>query len=350
MAANIDAQVGAEKISVVVPMRNEREHIRACLDSLLSQTYAANSYEVIVIDGRSSDGSTQIVQDMQRNHPNLRLVVNPSGITPTGMNLGIQNASNRVIVIAGAHAVYPTDFLFHCAAKLRETGADVVGGPIITIAADRSFGARLVASVLSTPFGVGNSRFRTSVKEGYADTVPFGAYRLEILTKVGLFNEKLVRNQDNDLSSRIRNAGGRIYFSPKIRASYICPESFGKFLLQTYRKSQWHFFTMRQNIRALGLRHLAPAFFLISLSCLLAVAVYATWAKGVLIALLLAYCLVGLGFSLRLIAEDGLMIALCLPLACTLFHVSYAVGTLVGFRYLIVKAPSRPIQNGVLTQ
>jgi cellulose synthase/poly-beta-1,6-N-acetylglucosamine synthase-like glycosyltransferase len=337
-------------VSIVIPMRNESEHIRGCLDSLLRQTYEANSYEVIVVDGRSSDGSSQIVRSMQSNHPNLLLIDNPSGITPVGMNLGILKATNKIIVIAGAHAIYSSEFLRNCVEKLRETGADVVGGPITTIPADYSLSARLAAAVLSSPFGVGNSHFRTSLKEGYVDTVPFGAFRVDVLRKVGLFNEKLLRNQDNDLSARIRSAGGKIYFSPTISAHYISARSVGELLRQTYKKAQWHLFTLRQNISALSLRHLTPALFLIFLVCLTAAAINGFWARIALLSVLLTYFMVGFSYSLRERAQIGPDVTLFLPLACLLFHFSYGIGTLVGFRYLVGAAPTKPIRSGLPIQ
>lgn len=331
---------------MVVPMRNEKEHIKACLESLLNQTYEANSYEVIVVDGCSSDGSSQIVRELQREHPNLFLLVNPSGITPISMNLGIQNARNNIMLVAGAHAAYPPEFLSNCDAKLRETGADVVGGPIITLPVDNSIGARLVASVLSSPFGVGNSHFRTSLKEGYVDAVPFGAYRAGILKKAGLFNEKLIRNQDNDLFSRIRSVGGRIYFSPALSTHYVPARSVSELLRQTYKKAQWHFFTLRQNISALSLRHLTPAFCLLFLICLTVAAVDNSWARIALITVLLAYLIAAFRYSLRERAKTGAGVAFFLPLTCLLFHLSYGLGTLVGLRYLVGAAPTKPIRAG----
>ena len=347
---SFDVRAETERISVIVPMRNEREHIRECVDSLLRQTYEENSYEVIVVDGRSSDGSSQIIRSMQSNHPNLLLIDNPSGITPVGMNLGILKARNKIVVIAGAHAIYSSEFLLNCVEKLQETGADVVGGPITTIPADHSLSARLAASILSSPFGVGNSHFRTSRKEGYVDTVPFGAFRVAVLKKVGLFNEKLIRNQDNDLSSRIRNAGGRIYSSPAISAHYVSAKSVGELLRQTYKKAQWHLFTLRQNTSALSFRHLTPALFLIFLTCLTVAAISGFWARIALLSIVLTYFIVGFSYSLRERAQIGPDVTFFLPLACLLFHFSYGIGTLVGLRYLVGGAPTKPIRAGLPIQ
>ncbi len=348
--ASVDGRPVNEGISIIVPMRNEMAHIKECLDSLLRQRYEEKFYEVIVVDGRSSDGSSQIVRSMQSNHPNLLLLDNPSGITPIGMNLGISKARNNIIVIAGAHAIYSSEFLRNCVEKLRESGADVVGGPITTIPADYSLSAQLAAAVLSSPFGVGNSHFRTSLKEGYVDTVPFGAYRVEVLKRVGVFNEKLLRNQDNDLAARIRSAGGKIYFSPAISAYYVPARSVGELLRQTYKKAQWHLFTLRQNTRALGLRHLTPAFFLILLTCLMAAAINGFWAKIALLIVLFTYFILGFSFSLRERTQTDPVAILCFPLACLLFHLTYGIGTLVGLRYLVGTAPTKPIRAGLPIQ
>ena len=127
---------------------------------------------------------------------------------------------------------------------------------MITVPASNSFGARLVAAILSNRFGVGNSRFRTSMHEGYVDTVPFGAFRKQMFDKIGLFNEALVRNQDNELNARIRRAGGKIYQTPVLATHYFPPNTFAQLILQTYKNSRWHLFTMRQTGNALGIRHL----------------------------------------------------------------------------------------------
>lgn len=329
-------------ISVIVPMRNERSHIKACLDSLLNQTYDRNAFEIIVVDGCSSDGSSETVRSMQLSHTNLLVVDNPSRITPIAMNLGIRKSKYNIIVIAGAHAIYSADFLLNCAKKLRETGADVVGGPVITVPSSDSFGARLTAAVLSSRFGVGNSNFRTCLEEGYVDTVPFGAYRVEILNNVGLFNEKLARNQDNDLSARIRQAGGKIYSSPSIAAIYVPARSFGDLLRQTYKKAQWHVVTLRENLCALSIRHLVPALFLLILVFISAFALEQDWARIVLIMILLAYLTVGFSYSLGSRGDKDLDVALCLPSACFLFHCAYGIGTLLGVRYLVRQMPAGP--------
>jgi glycosyltransferase involved in cell wall biosynthesis len=207
-------------VSVVMPVRNEEAYIAASLQSLVNQTYPAADYEIIVVDGRSSDRTREIIDQVRSNHPQVLRLDNPAGIVPVAMNIGIRAARGEVIIRADGHNVYPRDYAKNCVACLEQTGADNVGGPWITAAADASLSARLVAAILSSPFGVGDSKFRTSKAEGFVDTVPFGAFRREVFERVGLYNEKLVRNQDNELNSRIRAAGGNIYLSPALTTRY----------------------------------------------------------------------------------------------------------------------------------
>jgi len=333
------------KVSVVVPIRNEEAYISACLNSLLKQTYPAVSYEVIVVDGRSSDRSREIVEGIRGAHANVRCLDNPAAIVPCGMNIGIRNSRGEIIIRADGHNVYPADYIENCVKYLEQTGADNVGGPWVTVPANESFGARLVAAVLTSPFGVGDSKFRIGSTEGYVETVPFGAFRRDLFDRVGMYNEKLVRNQDNELNARIREAGGKIYQAPALRTEYHPVAGFWKLLRVTFRTSQWHLFSIRENARAMGLRHLVPGLFVVALAALLLASFFSSHALFGVLALLLAYLLAGFVVA-GLRTSYGPSIALAMPFACLCFHVSYGLGTLAGGRYLVQPPSTRPIREG----
>ena len=340
---------GAESqivVSVVVPTRNEARYIHACLQSLVNQTFPCERYEILVADGRSSDNSRDIVALFETTNVRVRLLDNAAQTTPSGMNLGIRSAIGEVIVIAGAHTLYPVDFVENCFRWLDKTGADVVGGPVTTIVSGENFGAKLAGMVLSSPFGVGNSHFRISSEEAYVDTVPFGAYRRTILERVGLFNERLIRNQDNDLSARIRNAGGKIFLTPALMTTYIPAHSFSDLLRQTFQKSQWHIFTLRENMRALGWRHFCPAIFVtITSSLSIAAALESSIARLLLALLLLAYFSLGFFASFGRPSKHSRFLTIAMPFACFAFHWAYGLGTLAGFRNVFVRAPLVPFSH-----
>src|SRR5260370_34587788 len=184
------------RVSVIVPIRNEERYIGTCLQSLLEQTYPKTLYEILVVDGRSSDQSKKIVEEFARTNEIVRCLDNPEAIAPAAMNIGIRSAAGEIIIRADGHNFYPKDYVANCVKYLAETGADNVGGPWRTVPSDSSFGAKVVVAILTNPFGVGGSRFRTRMFEGFVETVPFGAFRRELFDRVGLFDEKLVRNKD----------------------------------------------------------------------------------------------------------------------------------------------------------
>lgn len=336
-----------KRVSVIIPVRNEGLHLHKCLSSLLNQTYPKTDYEVIVVDGRSSDRSRDIVDEFKAEFPNLRLLDNPAGIAPTAMNIGIRQATGDVIVRADGHNVYPPDYLENCVLYLDRTGADNVGGPWITVAPDNSVGARLVAAVLSSPFGVGNASYRTSGKEGFVDTVPFGAFRRDLFDRVGLYNEKLVRNQDIDLNARIREAGGRIYLTPALSTYYHPVTKFSQLLRVTFRNNLWHLFTLRENARSLELRHVVPAMFVCGIVLLSLLSPMSHLALFTLLGVLIIYLLTGAYFALRSEASYGLATVSVLPFAFLAFHLVYGSAILAGSIYLVKRPSARPIRPGL---
>jgi len=333
-----------------MPVRNEEGFIRGSLQSLVDQSYPASECEIIVVDGRSSDGTREITEEIRERNPQVLYLDNPAGIVPTAMNIGIRAARGEIIIRADGHNVYPRDYAANCVKYLEETGADNVGGPWATVAADESLSARLVAAILSSPFGVGNSKFRTSREEGFVDTVPFGAFRREIFDRVGMYNEKLVRNQDNELNARIRKAGGKIYITPALTTHYHPVKNFLGLLKYAFKTSQWHIFTLRENRGSMGVRHLAPAMFLLLLLILLPASFASATALAFLIGILCAYILTGFYFSLRAKAEGNWDVAAVQPFATMCFHMTYGAGTLFGLRYLLQQPSARPIRPGLPIQ
>ncbi len=333
-----------------MPVRNEEEYIRASLQSLVDQSYPVSCCEIIVVDGRSSDRTREIIEEIRLQNPQVRCLDNSVGIVPTAMNIGIRAARGEVIIRADGHNVYPKDYAANCVKYLEQTGADNAGGPWLTVPADESFSARLVVAILSSPFGVGNSKFRTSREEGFVDTVPFGAFRREIFDRVGMYNERLVRNQDNEFNARIRKAGGTIYLTPALTTYYHPVKNFLGLLKYAIKTSQWHIFTLRENRESMGLRHLVPALFLIILLLLSPASVMSVYAKEVLAAIICIYLFTGFYFSLRAKTEGNLDMALVQPFATFCFHIAYGAGTLFGLRYLFRQPSIKPIRPGLPIQ
>jgi len=330
----------------VLPCRNEQGYIQACLQSALDQDPPEGGFEIIVADGMSTDGTREYLEQMAKQHPQLRILDNPGRIVSTGLNAAIRAARGDIIVRMDAHTIYAPEYVRQCLAVMNETGADNVGGPWRTVPFDDSFGSKMVAAILTNPFGVGDSRFRTSSFEGFVETVPFGAFRRELFDRVGLYDEKLVRNQDNELNARIRQAGGKIYQTPALTTEYHPVAKVTSLLKQTYKTSQWHIFSVRENAFSMGIRHFVPAAFVLLLCGLLAGIFWnprSLAAVGVLLAL---YLLAGFYFAIRRRRDYPLAVGCALPFVCLVFHISYGLGTIAGLRYLFVAPPSTPIRAG----
>jgi len=93
-------------ISIIIPCRNEAGYIARCLDTILQQDFPKENFEILVMDGESSDGTKGILDGYAKVNPNIRLLCNPGKITPCALNIGIKQAKGDIIIRMDAHALY----------------------------------------------------------------------------------------------------------------------------------------------------------------------------------------------------------------------------------------------------
>ena len=323
-------------ISIIIPMRNEREYVRDCLDSVLAQVAGRSDVEILCADGASTDGTREIVQEYAAAHECILLVDNPERIVPTAMNRAIKASRGRVIMRLDGHARYDPDYVANCLEVLERTGADNVGGYMKTLPAETTRVGNAIAAATSSPFGVGNSAFRVGGEEQDADTVPFGCFRRSVFDRVGFYDERLVRNQDIELNSRIRATGGRIVVSPKIRLTYYNRATYAGLRQQAYHNGLWNAYTLYLVGGGLRLRHLVPLFFVASI-VLLAVGGLFWWPVWLALAFELAsYLSITGAVSYRASGGEGRTWPLVM-LAIVQLHVVYGLATLFG----LLTAPLR---------
>lgn len=325
-------------VSIVIPCRNEKIYISKCLDSIIASGYPKELLEVLVVDGMSEDGTRNIVEIYTQRYPFIRLLDNPKKNTPSALNIGIKNAIGEIIVRLDAHSTYPANYISTCVKYLESMPVDVVGGPVITKPGANTLIARSIALATSHPFGVGNSKFRTSIQEGYVDTVPFGAYWRTLFDKIGLFDEQLVRNQDNELSSRIIKNGGKIYSTPELTAYYYNQATMSGFLKQAIKTGMWNVLTIKINPAAFRWRHFIPFIFLTVLLMLGFLAPHHTGAKLAFLALIGLYSCAAGASAFQIGLKSSMIYFIILPFIFFLYHVSYGLGTWVGlFRMVFTK-------------
>ena len=243
-------------VSIVIPTLNEETHITALLDSLSDQDYGPRLIEVLVADGGSDDATRALVRDYPSRFHRLEVVDNPKRITVGGLNAGMAVAQGDCWIIIGAHSEVASDFVSASVRALARTGAACVGGPIETIG--QSLLGRAIAAAMSSPFGVGDARFRYSDQGGEVDTVPFGCYHRRVWEVVGPFDETVDGADEDSYNARVRQANGRIVLDPAIRSSYYPRESL-QALAQQYAGYGAAKGTLLRRGRRLRARHFAPS-------------------------------------------------------------------------------------------
>lgn len=318
------------RVSAVIPCRNEERYIGACLDSLLTCDYPQDRLEILVADGMSDDRTRAIVSEYAARYPSVRLLDNPKRITPAAMNVGVRNATGAIIMPMGAHALYPRDYITRLVAALAETGADNVGGVLVTVPADDTPVARALAIALSHPLGVGNSYFRIGATERrVVDTVPFGCYPRAVFDRIGLFDEELVRNQDDELNGRLVRQGGRIVLIPEVVSRYYARRSFKQVARMFFQYGYFKPLAARKIGRVLTARQLIPALFVLGLCGSALLAPWSAVGRWLFTAITVTYA-AAIGAVALAALRYGARCALALAAAFPVLHVSYGVGFLAG--------------------
>ena len=319
-------------VSVIIPARNAEATLPAALRSVLSQTYQG-AIEVIVADG----AAPQAMGQASRLFPEVRVVANPDGSTPAGLNTALQAATHDVIVRCDAHSTLPPDYIARAVQTLRRTGAANVGG--VQIPTGTTSFERAVALATTTPLGVGHARYRLGGAEGPADTVYLGVFRNDALRAAGSFDNTLLRNQDYELNWRLRERGEVVWFDPKLAANYRPRGSIDALARQYFQYGFWKRVVLRRHPRSLQLRQLAaPALVVVlGISALLALAGVVLDARSVGKLTLFAVAAVApFGYALLLFAGSVAIgvrrrtwLAWRLPLVFATIHVAWGCGFLV---------------------
>ncbi|MEW6510884.1 MAG: glycosyltransferase family 2 protein [Bacteroidota bacterium] len=319
----------APLVSIIMPVRNEGQSIRASLEAVLQQDYPRESMEVIVADGHSTDGSREIVASIAAVDPRVRVIDNRMKTVGAGLNLAMAQARGDVIIRIDGHCKVATDYVRRCVEHLERDGVDAVGGPIRTVGESRL--GEVIAAATSSTFGVGDSTFRTKCdRTELADTVPFPAYTRAILQKAGAFDEELVRNQDDEYNYRLRKLGARVLLASDVTSEYSCRSSLRSLWQQYYEYGYWKVRVMQKHPRQMRWRHFVPPLFIATLTVSLLVVLLADgfewFGVGILGAYLGADILVSLANASR-VHWSHLPL---LPLAFAAIHVAYGSGFLVG--------------------
>ena len=322
-------------VSVVMPVLNEERHLRDAVTQVLGQDYPGE-FELVMALGPSTDRTDEIAATLVQEHARVRSVPNPRGATPSALNAAIGAAQHEIVVRVDGHALFPDDYIRTAVEVLRETGADNVGG--IMAAEGVTPFEQAVACAMTSPLGVGNARFHTGGEAGPADTVYLGVFRREALTRVGGYDESFLRAQDWEMNLRIRESGGVVWFTPRLRVSYRPRANLRALGRQYFDYGRWRRVVIRQHRGSVSMRYLAPP---VALVAVVGGTVVGLAGLAVGAPVLIAGLLVPAGYVVGVLAGTvatgrGLPRAalLRLPAVYTTMHGCWAVGFLTSPRHL----------------
>lgn len=313
-------------VSIIIPCYNEQRTIRALLTAIHAQTYPRASMEVIISDGMSTDHTRDAIQTFQKEYPDLRIHVidNPERNIPAALNRAIDAAKGMFVVRMDAHSVPAPDYVARCVNGLEQNKGENVGGVWEIAPGGESWVARSIAIAASHRLGVGDASYRYTTQAQYVDTLPFGAFRRDYLLEIGKFDHSLLTNEDYELNTRIRHAGGRIWLDPKIRTTYFARDSFGKLIQQYWRYGYWKAKMLQRYPDTLRWRQALPPLFVLGILLGWVFALFSPVLKWIYVAI------AGMYFTLLLLAgihaatkNRDVTIAIGIPIAIALMHFSW---------------------------
>ncbi len=312
-------------VSIVMPARDAAGTIAGAVSAALNQDYAGD-LELIIAAAAGGDDTEAVVADISVRDPRVRVVANPAGSTPAGLNAAIAAAKGDILVRCDAHSLLPRDYVATAVADLVDTGADVVGG--IQDPQGTSIVERAVAAAMRSRLGSGGAGYRRAERAGPADTVYLGVFRRSALARVGGYDERLLRNQDYELNYRIRTSGGEVWLDPRLRVAYHPRSTLRALWKQYFDYGRWKRRMLRLHPGSARLRQLIPPLFVLALaaSAGLAVAGFPVAAAVVPGAYLVALLAEGIASA----ARERDPAALLTPAALATMHIAWGTGFLLG--------------------
>ena len=318
------------KLSFIIVAYNSEKTLDNSLRSLKNQDYPHKEIEVILVDGLSSDKTKQKMLEFQNDETSFgRIVVkdNPGKFLACGWNVALKEVTGEIILRVDAHTEFPKDFI-NKNIQCIESGESICGGKVISILEDDSQMNRVLLEAENSMFGGGFTFFRRGEICKYTNTLAFAAYKKEVFDAVGLYNEHLVRTEDNDMHYRMQKAGYRFYFNPEIVSYRYCRSSFSKLLRQKYLNGYWVGLTMAVQPKAFSIFYFVPFLFVLGLIFFSVLSILTLWP---LVAYLLAYGIVlVLSLFAALTKSRFYPALLLLPFFLFCLHIGYGIGTIKG--------------------
>ena len=262
-----DVSHRSPSVSIILTVVNEEAHLRTAVQAALNSDYEGE-LEMVIAVGPSRDKTYDVAHELSLQDPRIKVIDNPTGKTPHGLNAALRATSHEIIVRIDGHSEIESHYVRTAVHILNETGAANVGG--LMAAEGITPFQKAVARAMRSPIGVGASRFHTGGEAGETDTVYLGVFRRSALEEIGGYDENFIRAQDWEMNHRLRLRGGVVWFDPRLKVIYRPRSSARSLARQYFDYGRWRRVVSRQHQGTINFRYLAPPInFVICLASLL---------------------------------------------------------------------------------
>lgn len=320
-----------DKLSIGIIAYNEEAFLPSLLDDMKAQKYPHELIEIVLIDSCSTDGTKAVMEKFQKENQdfyNIQVLDNPKKIQAAGWNVAIQNFTGDVLARIDAHTKVTPEYSLNVMKDIKD-GEMVVGGVRPAIIEKDTPWANVLLQVENSLFGSSINSSRRSEEKAYVKTMFHAAYRREVLDKVGSFNEKLLRTEDNEFHYRIREAGYKLCYDPSIVSYQYARSDFKRMIKQKYGNGYWIGLTLKVCPGCISLYHLVPFAFVVAIVLTTLLSLFGVWQLSALMWGL--YGLFAITNTILSGIQNGFYLQhLIMPVLFLILHVSYGIGTGIG--------------------
>ncbi|ELZ24225.1 glycosyl transferase family 2 [Halosimplex carlsbadense 2-9-1] len=312
-------------VTVVVVTYNSVPTVAETLASLTGQTYPSDRYEVVVVDGGSTDGTADVAADY-----GVEFLVEEGAGIGACRNRGIDRAESDYVAFTDSDCAVPATWLDSLVDRMATYADDErvvgVGGPNRPFPTDSAF-TKLVGSFQGTAFGSGGSPQSHDIdRERLVRSVAACnvLYDAEIFERFR-YDDSVNVGEDAELHFRLSEAGYRFAFdptiavshhlSPSLRALWAKNRSYGTAMARIQRRHgklvRWYSFVPTAAIGSGGA----------------ALAADLVTRRARYVPLLAALFLVASGYAaLQVYRDRGTLLAALVPVVFAVQYLAYGVG------------------------
>jgi len=220
-------EADTRQVTLICTLKNEEGTIRDLLQSMCSQT--SQPEEVILVDGGSTDKTTEIINEPKYSRLPIRLIVQPGANIAKGRNVAIGNSRTEIIASTDGGCVLCRDWLRAIVEPFRESSVDVVSGTYAPLT-ETQF--EEVAACLTFP------SIEALRSDAFMPSSRSVAFRKSAWASVGGYPEDLDTAEDTLFDIRLRDAGFRFALAKNAVVYWRARENLRQIFRQFYGYSK----------------------------------------------------------------------------------------------------------------